>query len=109
MFSTNLEPKDLVDGASCGGFRIRSRSATRPAEFYELMKIMCKVLKLPFQEAPVQHLITEHYEKPSRPYRCCQPRDLLMQVRNYCAYKSQPIELTEEAFDFAVANYFSVM
>ena len=32
-----------------------------------------------------------------------------MQVRNYCAYKARPIELTDEAFDFAVANYFSVM
>ncbi|MEM9701731.1 MAG: AAA family ATPase, partial [Planctomycetota bacterium] len=43
------------------------------------------------------------------PFRCCQPRDLLMQVRNFCAYKQVPVELSNASFDFAVANYFSVM
>ena len=110
VFSTNLEPKDLVDGAFLRRipYKIEVGDPTR-AEFTELMKIMCKVLKLPFEAGPVEHLVEEHYVKADRPFRCCQPRDLLMQVRNYCAYKSRPIELTNEAFDFAVANYFSVM
>ena len=110
VFSTNLEPKDLVDGAFLRRipYKIEVGDPSRE-EFYKLMEIMCGVLKLPFAAGPVEHLIAEHYERAGRPFRCCQPRDLLMQVRNYCAYKSKPIELTEEAFDFAVANYFSVM
>ena len=110
VFSTNLEPKDLVDGAFLRRipYKIEVGDPSRE-EFTKLMGIMCKVLKLPFEAGAVEHLIEEHYVKADRPFRCCQPRDLLMQVRNYCAYKSQPIELTNEAFDFAVANYFSVM
>ena len=41
--------------------------------------------------------------------RCCQPRDLLMQVRNYCFYMDQQPQMTSETMDFAVENYFAVM
>ena len=44
-----------------------------------------------------------------RPFRCCQPRDLLLQVRNYCIYNDLPLELKPEYFDFAAMNYFTVM
>src|SRR4051812_2135992 len=45
----------------------------------------------------------------NRPLRCCQPRDLILQVRNYCRYANKPAKLTHETLDFAVANYFAVM
>jgi len=45
----------------------------------------------------------------NRPFRSCQPRDLLLQVRNYCNYHELPKTMSEGAFDFAVANYFSIM
>ena len=110
VFSTNLEPRDLVDGAFLRRipYKIEVPDPSRE-EFTKLMGIMCGALKLEYAEGPVEHLVEEHYVKAGRPFRCCQPRDLLMQVRNYCAYKSIPVELTDEAFDFAVANYFSVM
>ena len=41
--------------------------------------------------------------------RMCQPRDLLLQVKNYCLYNDVPIELKNEYIDFACENYFSVM
>jgi hypothetical protein len=41
--------------------------------------------------------------------RACHPRDLLLQVRNYCLYRSRPLEVTEQSFDAAVENYFTVM
>jgi hypothetical protein len=41
--------------------------------------------------------------------RCCQPRDLLMQIRNLCLYETQPMEMTNAAMDFAVENYFAVL
>jgi len=45
----------------------------------------------------------------NRPFRCCQPRDLLLQVRNYCVYNDLPLDLKPEYFDVAAANYFAVM
>jgi hypothetical protein len=57
----------------------------------------------------IDYLIDEHYQRAGRPFRACHPRDLLLQVRNHCAYEKKPVELSSEAFDFAVENYFSVM
>jgi hypothetical protein len=45
----------------------------------------------------------------SRPFRCCQPRDLLLQVRHHCQYERRDPKLSAEAMDFAVDNYFAVM
>ena len=60
-------------------------------------------------EDAIDHLIENHYKSVTRPYRNCQPRDLLLQVRNHCFYQGQERELTAEAFDFAAENYFAVM
>jgi hypothetical protein len=54
-------------------------------------------------------LIATHYKRVNRPFRFCQPRDLLLQLRNYCKYYDRPLEMTDEYFDRAVENYFAVM
>ncbi len=41
--------------------------------------------------------------------RCCHPRDLLTQARNMYLYEGRPMELTNDAMDFAVENYFAVL
>ena len=57
----------------------------------------------------VRYLIAEHFQKADRPLRFCHPRDLLLQIRNYCTYHDRPAEMTDEYFDRAVENYFAVM
>jgi hypothetical protein len=51
----------------------------------------------------------KHYKAVDRPLRCCQPRDLILQVRNFCRYTNRPAKMTPETLDFAVENYFAVM
>jgi predicted ATPase with chaperone activity len=110
IFSTNLEPRDLVDDAFLRRipYKIEVVDPTEE-EFRNLFKMMCPKLGFEYQEGPINHLIDTHYLSVNRNFRCCQPRDLLMQVRNFCLYQKQPIELTNEYFDFAVENYFAVM
>ena len=62
-----------------------------------------------YQPAAVDYLVDTHYKKASRPFRFCHPRDLLLQVRNYCQYQNCPAAMTNEHFDRAVENYFAVM
>ena len=57
----------------------------------------------------VDYLIADALPKAGRPFRFCHPRDLLLQVRNYCIYHKRPAEMTNEYFDRAVENYFAVM
>ena len=70
---------------------------------------MCGIVGYVGNREALDYLIERHYRRVNRPFRCCQPRDLLLQVRNYCYYQNLPAAMTSELFDFAVANYFAVM
>lgn len=113
IFSTNLEPKDLVDGAFLRRipYKIEVKDPTED-EFRRLFAAVAPSqgfqLDRESQEA-LDYLIATHYLAKNRPFRACQPRDLLLQVRNFCLYKSLPRRITPAAFDFACDNYFSVM
>ncbi|QDT06573.1 hypothetical protein K227x_49830 [Rubripirellula lacrimiformis] len=110
VFSTNLEPKDLVDDAFLRRIPYKIEAENPPeADFRKLFEIMCKVVKIPYQQDPIDYLIAKHYQAVDRPMRMCQPRDLLLQVKNYCLYNDLPVELKREYMDFACDNYFSVM
>jgi DNA-binding PadR family transcriptional regulator len=110
IFSTNLEPRDLVDGAFLRRipYKIQVPDPSEP-EFREILRRLSPKMGFQYEEAAVDHLIATHYRAVNRPFRSCQPRDLLLQVRNYCSFKRAPKKLTPAAFDFAVSNYFSVM
>jgi hypothetical protein len=110
IFSTNLEPRDLVDGAFLRRipYKIEVMDPTED-EFRELFRIMSPKLGFTFCGDSVQYLIDTHYKAVNRPFRCCQPRDLLLQVRNYCLYKNIPLEQSPANFDFAVENYFAAV
>ena len=110
IFSTNLEPKDLVDDAFLRRIPYKIEVPNPPeADFRKLFVIMCKVLKMPYNAEAIDYLIKTHYLPVDRPFRNCQPRDLLLQVRNFCMYNDLKVELKNEYFDFACSNYFSVM
>ncbi len=110
IFSTNLEPKDLVDDAFLRRipYKIEVTDPTEEA-FRQLVKIMAPIIGLEYDEDAANYVIETHYKAVNRPFRCCQPRDLLLQIRNFCHYKKQPAVMSRENFDFAVANYFAVM
>ena len=111
LFSTNLEPKQLVDEAFLRRipYKINASDPTEPM-FRQMFRIFGP--KLGFDKIPdsaLDYLVERHYLRVNRPFRCCQPRDLLLQVRNYCIYNDLPLELKKEYFDFAANNYFTVM
>ena len=110
VFSTNLEPKDLVDDAFLRRIPYKIEVPDPSVEnFVKLFKIMCGIYKIEWNSELIQQLIKKHYLPVNRPLRNCHPRDLLLQVTNYCKYLKRPIELSEEALDFACDNYFSIM
>jgi len=110
IFSTNLQPKELVDEAFLRRipYKIEVPNPTE-VEFRQLMRTVSGKMGIAYCESAVNYLIEKHYTAANRSFRCCQPRDLLLQVRNHCQFLQLPLEMTAENFDFAVENYFAVM
>ena len=55
----------------------------------------------------VDYLINTHFIPYGRPMRRCHPRDLLKQIRNFCAYNDLKLELRKEYLDLVVTSYFT--
>jgi hypothetical protein len=113
IFSTNLEPRELCDEAFLRRipYKINVCDPTE-AEFRQLFDLVGPQMGFEMDAAAktaLDHLIETHYRKVGRPFRCCQARDLTLQVRNRCLYLGQPLKLTPELFDHAVSAYFTVM
>ena len=110
IFSTNLEPRDLVDAAFLRRipYKIPVPDPTLE-EFHKLFALMGNQLGMGYEKRAVDYLLAKHYAPVKRPLRACQPRDILLQIKYYCQFLGQPVRLTPEAIDFACENYFSVM
>ncbi len=110
IFSTNLEPADLVDEAFLRRipYKIEIADASEE-EFHELFKLYAKKFQCEYRKDVVDDLIEKHFRPLKRPMRRCQPRDLLSQIGNYCRYNDLPMEMRSEYFDHVVKSYFTVV
>ena len=110
IFSTNLEPRDLVDDAFLRRipYKIEVKDPSQE-EFRALLLLLAKKLGFQCEPSTVDYLIQTHYLPVSRPFRFCQPRDLLRQVENRCTLHGLPYVVDPAAMDQAVSNYFSIM
>jgi hypothetical protein len=110
VFSTNLEPRDLVDEAFLRriSYKIEVPDPSLD-DFRKLLVAYAERIEMPVDAAAVEHLIRVHYEQPQRPVRACHARDLLDHVRSFCGYRNRAIAMSPEAFDAAVRNYFGLM
>ncbi len=108
IFSTNLEPSDLVDEAFLRRipYKIHVKDPDE-AEFHLLFEIYARSFRCEYRPDVVDHLLQHHYQAAGRPLRRCHPRDLLTQIRNYCVYNDLPIEMCDDYFDRVVKNYFA--
>lgn len=110
IFSTNLEPEDLVDEAFLRRIPYKIH-ATDPTdeEFHHLFRMYCDRFGCEYRKDVVNYLLDAHYRPCSRAKRRCHPRDLLTQVRNYCRYNGLPLEMRPEYFDIVVESYFAMV
>ena len=110
VFSTNLEPRSLVDDAFLRRipYKIDVHDPDE-ATFRTLMVAQARVLGLELDESLVDALLARHYRGSDRPMRMCHPRDLLLLVKSVCEYREQPLTVSSELLDEAVELYFSVI
>ncbi|UCG33900.1 MAG: hypothetical protein JSU68_04535 [Phycisphaerales bacterium] len=110
IFSTNLEPKDLVDEAFLRRIPYKI-NVTDPSEeeFRELLRMMSEQVAVEYDEHAIDYLIERWYQATGRPFRCCHPRDLLLQILNRSLYLGTKARMTEDLFDAACDCYFAML
>lgn len=110
IFSTNLDPADLVDEAFLRRIPYRIE-VTDPSddEFHALFQLAADRFGCEYDPDAVEYLLETYYRPENRLRRRCHPRDLLQQVRNHCTYNEIPFEMRPEYFDKVAHSFFTVV
>ena len=110
VFSTNLEPRDLVEEAFLRRIPYKIE-VTDPTDdqFRELFMKLARSLNMECPPDVVNYLLERHYHAAGRGLRFCHPRDLLRQIEHFCNVHEQAPGVSADRIDVAVQNYFSIM
>lgn len=107
VFSTNLDPGDLVDGAFMR--RIQMKVGVHSPDikmYYQIFRLMADRYKIPFDEASFRYLIQNWYQKTGRALQAVHPRDILKIIKALCDYEGIRPHMTPPLIDEACRNYF---
>jgi predicted ATPase with chaperone activity len=107
VFSTNLDPADLVDGAFLRRIQMKVEIGGPDEKmFYQIFMAMCKVYNIPFDKDGFMHLLTKWYRDTGRPMQSVHPRDILKTIIAISEYEDQPPRMTAALLDEACESYF---
>jgi predicted ATPase with chaperone activity len=107
IFSTNLDPKDLVDDAFLRRIRHKVQIHAPARDVYEkIFGAVCKRLGMtPLPEA-IDYLYHRYYTQGRSP-RASDCRDLLEIVQSICRYRRQPVQLTRDLIAEAASSFIA--
>jgi dynein-related subfamily AAA family protein len=107
VFSTNLEPASLVDEAFLRRVRYKIHVPDpTPSEFRQIFERACKEFEIVFNEAGYNYVLDRYYKPFKRPFRGCQPRDILNQLDEVAYFLGRPPRLEPDLIDLACRSYF---
>jgi hypothetical protein len=107
IFSTNLDPRQLVDEAFLRRikFKIEIRDPDE-AQYRRIWELVCRSRRVELDESGIDYLIQKWYKPYNRPYRMCQPRDILDQMINIAKYNMERVNFSPDLIDAACSTYF---
>lgn len=107
VFSTNLDPGDLVDDAFLRRIQMKvSVDSPDDRMYYKIFVTMCENLGVEFDKDSFVHLLQEWYRKPGRLLQSVHPRDILKTAIAISEYEGVPVKLTPALIDEACESYF---
>jgi predicted ATPase with chaperone activity len=108
VFSTNINPKSLVDEAFLRriSHKLGIDNPTR-AQYRVIFEEACQSRAIDFNEDTFNYMLQKYYDKTDRPLRACHPRDLLKQVVNFAVFRGETPALTAGLIDRAARSYFA--
>jgi hypothetical protein len=106
IFSTNLDPHELVDEAFLRRIRHKIRIGPPSREMYaQIFRLECERRNLPYDERAVQYLFANHYARGRTP-RSSDPRDLIEIAQSICRFREQRFVLSQRLMEEATARFF---
>lgn len=107
IFSTNLDPNDLADEAFLRRIKFKI-NVTDPSETHwrKIWELVCTGRKIRYDERGIDYLVQKWYAPYNRPFRMCQPRDILDQMVSLAKYNMEPVTFNPDLIDAACATYF---
>jgi predicted ATPase with chaperone activity len=110
VFSTNIDPKALVDEAFLRRIRHKIHVGNpSEREFYEIFRRVAADRDVPFDQEGFMYLMREYYLKPKRELRAVHPRDIADQIIDIARYQDLEPRLSQELIDQACNAYFVEM
>jgi hypothetical protein len=105
MFSTNLDPKDLVDDAFLRRMRHKVEINAPARDIYERI-FNANIKKMGMNPCPEAiEFLYERYYNRGRSARASDCRDLLETVASICRFRRIPIQLTRDLMIDAAASF----
>ena len=106
IFSTNLDPRELVDEAFLRRIRHKIAIGTPDRDlFTEIFQLACRQRNIAFDQGSVDYLYSTYYDR-GKPPRSSDPRDLLEIVQSICRFRNQDVVLTENLIAEATLRFF---
>jgi hypothetical protein len=107
IFSTNLDPNQLADEAFLRRikFKIEIRDPSE-AQYRQIWQLVCKARRVEHDERGVDYLVQKWYKPFNRPFRMCQPRDILDQMMSIAKYNMERVNFSPDLIDAACLTYF---
>ncbi len=107
VFSTNLNPRDLVDDAFLRRIRYKIPINDPTHENYRaIWRIVSEIRGVPYADEIVDYFVEKHMRTYGRPLRGCQPRDIIDNILDVCRYRNIEPTVTAEMLDDAAEAYF---
>jgi hypothetical protein len=106
IFSTNLDPRELVDEAFLRRIRHKIKIDSPPRDLYtDIFRLSCEQRQIPFNQAAVDYLYANFYDQGKSP-RSSDPRDLLEIVQSICRFKDRQELLSPDLMAEATGRFF---
>jgi energy-coupling factor transporter ATP-binding protein EcfA2 len=107
IFSTNIEPKKLVDEAFLRRIRYKIKiDHPSEKEYKEIFMKVCSSNAIEFNPSVYDYLLTNYYKRLDVKLNACHPRDIVDHIIDDAHYYNHAPELSREGIDIAWRNYF---
>lgn len=107
IFSTNLDPKDLVDEAFLRRIRYKIEVENpTPTQYREILRRVCKAKNVPYSDEGLRYLLTEQYARRGLELRSVHPRDLIDQLVDTARFLNTKPTMSRELLEAACRSYF---